>query len=68
MDAAEHVEDALVSWVYPQRKLLTNLVESGNFNAEEMKKTLGRLAEDSQRLLRAYVSLSAMPRISRARS
>lgn len=45
MDAAEHVEDALVSWVYPQRKLLTNLVESGNFNAEEMKKTLGRLAE-----------------------
>lgn len=44
-DAVAHVEEALVQWVYPQRKRLTSLVEAGTFDASELKKTLEKLTE-----------------------
>ena len=44
-EVLDHVERVLRRWVYPQRKELTTLVDSGTFGPEDLGAMLARLAE-----------------------
>ncbi len=44
-DLVVQVEEALLTWVYPQRKLLAGLVAEHRFDEVEREKALARLTE-----------------------
>ncbi|MBX3184005.1 MAG: diguanylate cyclase [Polyangiaceae bacterium] len=50
-EGADRVEQALVTWVYPQRRLLTALVEAGTFTAEAKEAMLRDLMEAAVKTL-----------------
>ncbi len=50
-EGADRVEQALVTWVYPQRRLLTALVEAGTFTAEAKEIMLRDLMEAAVKTL-----------------
>lgn len=50
-DGANRVEEALVTWVYPQRRRLTALVEAGTFTAEAREEMLRELMEAAVKTL-----------------
>lgn len=44
-DVVAQVQEVLLTWVYPQRKMIADLVKAGALTGDEVRRTLSRLTE-----------------------